>query len=208
MKFFLARFKFCLMCFFIFVCLVSCKEQYVVGIAPVYTEENRARAELSQVERMNIVSGYYEAVAHSKRYQKTIEPLALEVSELLYGFYRRDKFMRPEGSGLENVRIFYRDYIFKRVKDIRQFMCGNGINLLVVSYYTYLKHIKADGRPYNLTIEVYHRVQGSDQLGAVERYSELVYVRNFKDYQFLSMVSRDALAKLLDQVESKNPDNR
>jgi len=187
--------------------LTSCQEAYVVGVAPVYTEENRTREKLSRLERMNIAAGYYEAVAQSRRYQKTVDPLALECRELLYGFYRRNKYLRPDGAGLEYARCFYRDYIFKRSKDIRQFMRGNGINLLIVSYYTYLEQFKADGSPFNLTIDVYHRVQGSESLGAVERYSELVYVKDFKDYQLLSMVSHDALAKLLDQVESKNPDS-
>lgn len=189
---------------FLICCLLplSACRGYVVGIAPVYTEERRDNAKLTYRERYNIEQGYYDAVKESRKFsEKVVSPLALECTSLLGGlYYNRDKFLRPCDLGLDYTREFYRRMVLvqpPKRKEIIDFMLGNGINLLFTSSYDYSlqkEHYR------QVKLKVFYLVPGG---GSLEYFSDSFKVSNFRDYQLLRRESTDALRRVLDDMERR-----
>jgi len=186
---------------FLFILLFAftgCRENYIVGIVPVYTEESRHDQNLTIKERLNIGVGYHEAVSESKRYNKTVYPLYLECRKFVFGFTDCSNALTPYEAWKDIVRQFYAEYCFHKKSDIKEFMAMNGINLLIMS--TYIKNRR--NQAYDIELRVVKLIPGSDK-SVVER-RDTYSVNNFRDYERLRLMSKEALMRIMDNIERAN----
>jgi len=176
----------------------GCREKYIVGIIPVYTEESRHDQNLTIEERLNIEEGYHAAVRESRRYNKTVAPLYLECKKFAFGFTDCSNALNPYEGWKKIVRQFYAEYYFHKKKDIKEFMVMNGINLLIMS--TYIKNLQK--QTYDIELRVVKFIPGSDE-SIVERRDKFS-VNNFQDYERLRLMSKEALMRIMDKIERAN----
>ncbi len=182
--------------------ITGCREKYIVGIVPVYTEENWYDERLSITERLNIEQGYHEAVMESKRYNKTIDPLYLQCFRYTFGYSDCSKSLNPHESWKDNVREFYETYYFKKKvgnKKLIHFMEINGINLLIMSTYT----INHDKNVYDIELKVSKFFFGSDE--SITKRWDIFSVKGFKDSERLRLMSKESLMRIMSQIEKANP---
>ena len=182
--------------------LFGCREKYVVGIVPVYTEESQNEKELNIYERLNIERGYREAVRESKRYNRTVSHLYLECKRFWNRYYDCSGLLTCRGGGEKNVKKFYADYHFQPKKKIQNFMRINGVNLLIISNYFWNREKDA----YEIELVVFHLVPGSQESveQSVVQRSDRYFVEGFRDFQLLKMMSQASMMRLMEQIEDAN----
>ena len=173
----------------------GCNDDYVVGIVPVYTEERKGQPELTVHERINIEEGYREAVRRSKRYNRTVSPLYLSCRQYKGRYFDCRDALKPREAYQRNVGHFYREYYFEEQRSIQDFMNMNGINLLIASHFFWNR----EETSYEIELSVFRLVPGSRE--SVSRRETRYYVKGFKDYERLRLMSQNALARVLDQIE-------
>lgn len=177
----------------------GCRESFVVGIVPVYTEESRDQPELTVRERINIEQGYREGLRRSRKYSKVVFPLYLACRRYKDRYYDCRKALNPKKGWREYVRTFYAEYYFSRRRSIQQFMHMNGINLLIASHFFWNRQ----RNEYEIELSVFRIVPGSKE--SVSMRSTRYWVPGFQDYQRLRLMSEDALTRILDRIDTANP---